>query len=188
VGGQRSTAVVTPEGTVSLPAVGAVPAQGLSLNELKRELDARYAADIEGIEVTPVLTKRAPRYVFVLGEVKNPGRYSLEGPTTIMQSISLAGGWNYGGDISKVAVFRRADDWRLQATVLDLKKALLGKQPCPAGEIWVSDSDVVMIPKTKLQWWDNNIDLIFTQGIYRILPFSATAGISWTEFSTLGTL
>ena len=187
-GGQRSTAVVTPEGTVSLPMVGAVPAQGLSLSELKTELDERYGAEVEGIEVTPVLTKRAPRYVFVLGEVKNPGRYSLDGPTTIMQAIATAGSWNYGGDISKVAVFRRADDWRLQATIVNLKRALLGKQPCPAGEIWVNDSDVVMVPKTTLQWFDNNVDLLFTQGIYRILPFTTSASVSWTNLTSIGSL
>jgi polysaccharide export outer membrane protein len=186
IGGQRSNVVVTPEGTISLPAIGTVPAQGLSLRELKREIDERYAQEIEGIEVTPVLAKRAPRYVFVLGEVKNPGRYTLDGPTTIMQAIATAGSWNYGGDISKVIVFRRADDWRLQATKLDLKAALLGKNPCPSGEIWVSDSDVVMIPKTKLQWCDNNIDLIFTQGLYKIIPFSTNAGVQWAFFSGAG--
>ncbi len=186
VGGQRSSAVVTPEGTVSLPMVGAVPAQGLSLRELKTELDERYAAEVDGIEVTPVLSKRAARYVFVLGEVKNPGRYTLEGPTTVMQAVAAAGSWNYGGDIGKIAVFRRADDWRLQATVLDLKKALLGKQPCPAGEIWVCDSDVIMVPKTKLQWLDNNIDLLFTQGIYRVIPFTTSASVSWTNLTSLG--
>ena len=187
-GGQRSNAVVTPEGTVSLPMVGAVPAQGLSLRELKTELDERYAAEVEGIEVTPVLTKRAPRYVFVLGEVKNPGRYALDGPTTIMQSLATAGSWNYGGDISKIVIFRRSNDWRLQATTVDLKRALLGKQPCPAGEIWVNDSDVIMVPKTKLQWFDNNVDLLFTQGIYRILPFTTNASISWTNLSAVGPL
>jgi polysaccharide export outer membrane protein len=183
IGGQRSSVVVTPEGTISLPALGTVPAQGLSLRELKREIDERYAQEIEGIEVTPVLVKRAPRYVFVLGEVKSPGRYTLDGPTTIMQAIATAGSWNYGGDISKVIVFRRAEDWRLQATALDLKAALLGRNPCPSGEIWVSDSDVIMIPKTRLQWCDNNIDLIFTQGLYKIIPFSTNAGVQWAYFS-----
>lgn len=185
-GGQRSNVVVTPEGTISLPALGTVPAQGLTLRELKSEIDQRYAHEIEGIEVTPVLIKRAPRYVYVLGEVKNPGRYVLESPTTVMQAIALAGSWHYGGDISKVIVFRRADDWRLQATTLDLKAALLGKNPCPSGEIWVSDSDVIMIPKTRLQWCDNNIDLLFTQGLYKIVPFTTNASVSWAYFTGMG--
>ena len=41
---------------------------------------------IEGFEVTPVLLTRAPRYVYVLGEVARPGRYDLQGPTTVMQA------------------------------------------------------------------------------------------------------
>ena len=38
-GGQSRQARVTPEGTIALPAIGSCPAQGLTLNELKRELD-----------------------------------------------------------------------------------------------------------------------------------------------------
>ena len=57
-------------------------------------MDERYAQYVDGIEITPILITRAPRYVFVVGEVRTPGRYTLEGPTTVMQSIALAGGWN----------------------------------------------------------------------------------------------
>ena len=63
-GGQTRQARVTPEGTIALPAIGSCPAQGLTLNELKRELDERYAVKIEGFEVTPVLLTRAPRVTF----------------------------------------------------------------------------------------------------------------------------
>ena len=59
LGPQVRPGKVTPEGTVQLPAVGTVPAQGLTLREFKQELDARYNALIEGVEVTPVLTVRA---------------------------------------------------------------------------------------------------------------------------------
>ena len=40
--------------------------------------EQRFAEKIEGMEVMPVLTARAPRYVYVLGEVRMPGRYTLE--------------------------------------------------------------------------------------------------------------
>ena len=62
-GGQSRQARVTPEGTIALPAIGSCPAQGLTLNELKRELDERYAVKIEGFEVTPVLLT-APHATF----------------------------------------------------------------------------------------------------------------------------
>ncbi len=174
VGGQGLDVRVTPEGTISLPAIGPVPVQGLSLDEAKREIDARYAAQIEGIEVTPVLTDRAPRYVFVLGEVKLPGRFTLEGPTSVMQAISLAGSWNVGNSSeARVVIFRRSDDWRLMATMVDLSGALAGKQHCPCGEIWLADSDIVLVPKSPILRTDDFINLVFTRGLYGVIPFSA---------------
>jgi polysaccharide biosynthesis/export protein len=169
-GGQTRSARVTPEGTIQLPGIGSIPAQGLSLSELEREINARYADLVGGIEVTSVLTLRAPRHVFVLGEVRQPGRFTLEGPTTVMQAISMAGGWNFGGDLKHVVVFRRAEDWRLIATKLDLHGALLGKQPCPADEIFLRDSDLVMLPKSSVLLTTDFIDLIFVRGIYGMVP------------------
>ncbi len=162
---------VTPEGTVQLPAIGSFPVQGMTLEEIEHEVNARYAAHIQGIEVTVVLAGRAPRYVFVLGEVLNPGRYELTGPTTAMQSVALAGGWNNGGNLRQMVIFRRGEDWRLMATKLDLRGALLGKRPCPADELWIRDSDIVLVPKSALLVADNFIELVFTRGIYGVVPF-----------------
>ena len=178
-GGQTREARVTPEGTVSLPAIGAVQAQGLTLDELKQEIDARYALEVNGLEVTPVLLQRAPRYVYVLGEVRTPGRYTLEGPTTAMQALSLAGGWNVGGNLRQVVVFRRGDDWRLLATMLDLRGALYGKVPIPSDEIWLNDADIVVVPKSPIRVFDDYVNLVFTQGLYQIVPFSTSVNFSF---------
>jgi len=171
-GGQVLTGRVTPEGTIQLPAVGSVPAQGLTLDEFRAELAERFSEKIEGIEVMPVLKDRAPRYVYVLGEVRAPGRYTLEAPTTVMQALSMAGSWTVGAHITHVVVFRRADDWRLIATVLDMRAALLGKKPCPASEIWVSDADLIIVPKSRLLRATNFVELVFTRGIYGVVPVS----------------
>lgn len=171
VGGQTRRSRVTPEGTIQLPAIGNIPAQGLTLDELKREIDERYAGEVEGIEVTPVLVQRAPRYVYVLGEVPNPGRFELTGPTTAIQSVAMAGGWNVGANLREVVVFRRAEDWRLVATKLDLKGALYGKRPAPSDELWVRDADIIIVPKSPILWADEFIDLVFTRGIYGVVPF-----------------
>jgi polysaccharide biosynthesis/export protein len=175
---------IMPDGGVALPAVGTVPAQGLTLAEFKEELDARYQDVIEGVEVTPLLMTRAARYCYVLGEVKTPGRYVLEAPTTVMQAIALAGSWNFGANVNQVVIFRRADDWRLIATVVSVRAALLGREICPAGEIWVSDSDLIILPKTKIQLTDNWIEMIFTKGLYGIFPFSGS--ISYTAITSGG--
>lgn len=169
---------ITPEGTIQLPAIGSVPAQGLTLDEFKTELNERFAERVEGMEVVPSLRQHAPRIVYVLGEVAKPGRYTLEAPTTVMQAISMAGSWTVGARITHVVVFRRGDDWRLMATMLDLRAAFLGKTPCPDGEIWVSDSDLVIVPKSKLLRADNFIELVFTRGIYGVLPVGYSVSYS----------
>jgi polysaccharide export outer membrane protein len=88
-----------------------------------------------------------------------------------------------GGKIANVVVFRRGDDWRLIATSLDLSQALLGKTPCPAAEIWVSDADLIIVPKSKILRADNFIDLVFTRGIYGVVPVNGS--VNYTVFKDL---
>jgi polysaccharide biosynthesis/export protein len=169
-GGLGRQVKVMPDGSIHLPAIGAVPAQGLTLTELQQEIGERYHEMVGGVEVTPILNTRAPRFVYVAGEVRSPGRYTLEQPTTSMMAISIAGGSALGGNLREIVVFRRTEDWRLMATRVDLNGALLGKRPCPADEIWLRDSDIVLVPKSPLLRADNLIELVFTRGIYGVVP------------------
>ena len=171
-GGQARTATVLPDGTVQLPGLGPVPAHGLTLAELKREIDTRYAVLLNGggIEVTPDLVQRAPRFIYVLGEVAQPGRYDLVGPTNVMEAIALAQGWNNGANLRQIVVFRRAEDWRLLATKIDIQGSLYGRRPIPTDNIWLRDSDVVLVPKSPIRVLDDAIELIFTDGIYAAVP------------------
>jgi polysaccharide export outer membrane protein len=40
----------------------------------------------------------------------------------------------------------------------------------PADEIWLRDSDIVVVPKSSLQRADEIIDMVFTRGIYGVMP------------------
>ncbi len=177
-GGQAREATITPEGTIALPVIGSVQAQGLTLPELQQELNECYREQIQGMEIIPVLIRRAPRFVYVLGEVGTPGRFELSGPTTVLQALSMAGSWNVGANLEQIVVFRRGDDWRLMATMVDLKAALHGKQACPAGEIWLSDSDVIIVPKSRILRTDDFIELVFTRGLYGVIPIQASLNFS----------
>ena len=183
VGGQDQFVRVTPEGTVSLPAIGSIMAQGLTLTEFQDEVNERYHQEIEGIQVIPILSQRAPRYVFVEGEVNNPGRFEMTGPTTALQAITMAGGWRVGANLRQIVVFRRGDDWRLMATMINLEGALLGRTPCPKGEIWIDDSDVIIVPKGPILQADDFINLVFTRGIYGVFPLMAN--LNFTKINSL---
>jgi polysaccharide export outer membrane protein len=185
LGGRQLNAIVTPAGRIQLPGLGSVYIQGLTIAEAKQEIDARYAMTIPGVSVTVDLQQRAPRFVYVLGQVNQPGRFELQGPTTTMQAIALAGGWQIGSNLRQVVVFRRGDDWRLMATMLDLRGALYGRRPAPADEIWLNDADIVLIPKSPIQATDELIEQIFTRGLYAAIPLELIWGQGFSTVSAI---
>ena len=132
--------------------------------------DSRYSEVVVGLEAEPILAQQAPHFVHVLGEVGTPNRVQLDGPTTVLGAIAQAGGHLPGANLRQVVIFRRADDWRLISTMLDLQGALNAKRPTPADEIWLRDGDVVILPSRPIQVFDNWVQQVFTNGIYGLIP------------------
>ncbi len=168
--GQAVNVTVMPDGHIRLPGIGGVRVQGLSLSELKREINLRYAEVVVGLEVEPILTAQALHFVHVLGQVSQPNRIQLDGPTTVLGGIAAAGGHLAGANLRQVVVMRRAEDWRLISTILDLQGAVYGKRPTPADEIWLRDGDVLIVPAKPIQRFDNFVQQVFVNGVYGIIP------------------
>jgi polysaccharide export outer membrane protein len=95
----------------------------------------------------------------------------------------MAGSWNIGAQLQHVVVLRRDDNWQLMATRVDLHRAFFGKEPCPADEIWLRDSDIVIVPKRPIQWTGDLIEMFFTRGVYGVVP-----AIYTFQFAKLSTL
>ncbi|TWT92779.1 Polysaccharide biosynthesis/export protein [Stieleria varia] len=167
---QALNITVMPDGKIRLPGIGGICVQGFSLGELKREINLRYGELVVGLETEPILSQQAPHFVHVLGQVGQPARVELQGPTTVLGAIAAAGGHLPGANLRQVVVFRRAEDWRLISTMLDLQGAIYGKRPTPADEIWLRDNDVVIVPARPIEVLDNWIDQVFTRGIYGVVP------------------
>ena len=167
---QALTVTITPDGKMRLPGVGQICAQGLSLEELKREINLLYSEIVVGLEAEPVLVQQAPHFAYVMGLVGEPGQIQMQAPTTVLGAIASAGGAQVGANLRQVVIFRRAEDWRLISTMLDLRGAVYGKRPTPADEIWVRDGDVIIVPAAPIQVFDNWVRTVFTNGIYGIIP------------------
>ena len=170
VGGQARFANVNSDGTLRLPLVGAIGVVGLTLDELEREVNARFMRLVQGVRVSVVLETQAPRFIYVAGEVEQPGRVELTGPTSVLQAVALAGGELNGGNLRQVVVFRRDHNWRLMALKLDLSGAILGKRPFPSDEIWLRDSDIVLVPKSPILRLADAVELYFSRTLYGIFP------------------
>ncbi len=171
-GGQNWVDTVHADGTVRLPKLGAICVLGMTVDEVKREINLRFGRIVSGLEVEPKIAAEAQHFIFVTGEVAVPNRYQLLGPTSVTQAITLAGGHKVGGNLRQIVIFRRAEDWRLIATRVDLRGAILGKDPTPADEIWLRDSDTIIVPQTPVKLMNNFVRQVFTEGIYGVLPFN----------------
>ncbi len=174
-GGRALTTVVNPDGRVQLIGLGSVFILGMTLEEVKREVNLRYRENYVGIDIEPRLSRTATHVCFVFGEVVKPGRFEMDRPTSITQILAQAEGPRLGANMRQVVIFRRAEDWRLISTMLDLQGAHLGKRPNPSDEIWLRDGDTVLIPKKPITRVDQFIQQYFTDGLYRVVPFQGVS-------------
>jgi polysaccharide export outer membrane protein len=85
--------VVRPDGKISMPLIQDVVAEGQTATELANTIQQRLVAFIKEPQVSViVLQVNAPKF-FVIGNVAKPGTFPLRGETSILQALSLAGGF-----------------------------------------------------------------------------------------------
>ena len=97
-----SEVVVRPDGKITLPLINDVVAAGLTPDQLRERVSKEAERFIEEPAASIVVKQINSRKVFITGEVEKPGPYSLSGPTTVLQLISMAGGlreYAHKGDI-----------------------------------------------------------------------------------------
>ncbi|WP_458756093.1 polysaccharide biosynthesis/export family protein [Afipia sp. TerB] len=84
---------VSANGTVFIAAIGEIPVNGISTKEAATRISERFVraglSDKPGASVE-VLQSRP---VYILGDVQKPGEYPFRPGVTVLQAVSLAGGW-----------------------------------------------------------------------------------------------
>jgi protein involved in polysaccharide export with SLBB domain len=84
---------VSSSGTVLIPPIGEIPVAGSSVNDISNDISKRFIKS--GISDKPGATVEViqSRPVYVVGDVQKAGEYSYRAGMTVLQAISLAGGW-----------------------------------------------------------------------------------------------
>ena len=80
IGGQSQSVRVTPEGTIALPAIGSVQAQGLTLPELQTEINECYRQVVEGMQVIPILAAAGAAVRLRAGRSQQPRPLRVDRP------------------------------------------------------------------------------------------------------------
>jgi polysaccharide export outer membrane protein len=86
--------VVRPDGKISMPLIQDVVAEGQTAAELANTIHQRLLTFLKEPQVSVILLQvNAPKY-FVMGNVARPGTFPLRSETSILQALSLAGGFS----------------------------------------------------------------------------------------------
>jgi polysaccharide export outer membrane protein len=100
------TVPVRPDGKISLPLIGEMPASGKTATDLQKEIALRLKEFVADPTVTVVVKEVNSPKVSVLGEVKNPGMYKIKDRATLLDAIALAGGLTEYAKRNKIVVIR----------------------------------------------------------------------------------
>jgi protein involved in polysaccharide export with SLBB domain len=94
------------EGKVFIPKVGEISAWGITLDQFKELIGARLSAIYSGYEFSVTLGKIRRIKVFVYGEVKRPGGYTISSLATLFNALYLAGGPTATGSLRSIRHLR----------------------------------------------------------------------------------
>jgi len=105
------------DGTITLPNIDPIKAEGKTLGELQKDIYAKYVP-LYYKRLTVTVSSQM-RVYYVQGQVRNPGRQEYLGQTSVLKAIASAQDFTDFADRKKV-VLTRADGTR---TIVDCYKA-----------------------------------------------------------------
>jgi polysaccharide export outer membrane protein len=175
--GQSKIAPIAPDGRVGFPIIGNVDASGLTVAQLEKAINERYARYVDDLQVTLILLEIHNNKLYVYGEVNTPGVYELQGRLNLAQALGQAGGFKDSANLRDVLVFRNNGLLKPMAYRVDLQRLLdTGKM---YDDLYVQPADIVYVPKGTLDDVNDMIAKIFTKGLYAVVPFTSSFNVNY---------
>jgi polysaccharide export outer membrane protein len=128
------------DGNISFPKLGAITVSGLTFEDSRALIDTRIEQQLIGVEAVVTLGRLRAIGVFMAGEVRVPGAYSVSALTTVTQALFQSGGVTDIGSLRRIQV-RRAGEVVTKFDVYDL--LMRGD---PSGDIRLQSGDVLFVP------------------------------------------
>ena len=150
----RST-LVSPDGRISFPLAGGVPAAGRTLEQLQADLATKIGGNfsltpsvfisLEQLAEPRAVGTRAPATIgiFVMGEVAAPGKLDVERGTSLLQAFAQMGGFSPFAATKRVQL-------RRGGKITTLSYDAIERGTSNAGSTILQDGDVIVVPQRKL--------------------------------------
>lgn len=132
---------VDPQGNISFPLIGKIQAAGLTVGELKDKITFLLGKDYIIDPLVTITTEKQSFYIYIYGEVRQPGAQPFEGQITLLRAITLAGGLSDFAS-SVVYVKRKVEgkEKRIRANI----NAIIRQS---AIDIPLKPDDIIVVPR-----------------------------------------
>lgn len=142
------SAAIRNDGMISVPHCGDVVAIGLTPEALGARVKALVVRYVREPIVFCVVTGTRPRVIYVLGQVRSPGRLELSRANpTILDAIAGAGGFTNRAVDDHVAIMRGEGE-AVERTYVNVKRML--RTGDFSGNVPILPGDKVMVEEV---WW-----------------------------------
>ena len=168
---------VAPDGRINLPLVGSVQAAGRTATELDGDLTAAYSVYLRNLDLTVNVTQRAPRFVYVLGEVNHGNRFEFSPGDRVIHGLALAGGMTANARENSIVLMRRDQEGRDHAYRLDFSHMHTTMTP---QDIYLQPGDVVFVPKSRFR-----TAIEFSSALIDVLSRTATTALVVEDITNL---
>jgi len=122
---------VRPDGTITLPLIGDLKADGRTPSQLRDEVTRQLTKFVrgEGVVVTIAVTGVNSYRFTISGNVAQAGVFSSNRYLTVLEAIQLAGGPSRFASPRKMRLYRQGRDGVTRVIPLDYEALLSGAQP-----------------------------------------------------------
>jgi protein involved in polysaccharide export with SLBB domain len=131
---------VSRDGTISFPQSGPQTVAGLTFDQARQQIKKRVSEQYIGVQASVSLGELRSMRVFVLGEARNAGSYTVSSLSTITNALYVSGGIKRTGSLRKIQHKR---DGKLVGE-LDLYDLLLAGDTSDDNRL--QPGDVIFIP------------------------------------------
>lgn len=132
-------AVVDADGTMFIPGVGLIYAEGRTVMDIQNEIQSQLSQKYKSVSVDIGVQSPGSISVIVMGKVKKPGTVNVTANETFLDAISRAQGVLKTGSLRNII---HIDSFTKKKTLIDLYK-LLAEGDYP--NIYLNQGDVVLV-------------------------------------------
>ena len=135
--------IVPPDGILSFPLIGDVNVASMSVPEIRVAIKKKLAEYVPDASVTVMLKQINSLKVYVIGQVKNPGEFTINLETRVMQVLAQAKGLTPFAAERDIHVLRYKNN-TIEKIGFDYKEVLRGNNLNQ--DILIKRGDVIVVP------------------------------------------